>query len=648
MLLLFQGGLRAKSCRNVTVCLTAVHIATNGAYDFNTQYSRKYDYAIYSLSNTVHRLGGSACVRSIIPEYALDFSQCESAKSIILLGFHLLGTKFPPSFQTPNNLIIYNVEQVQNSWLNDDSLRLLKANQVWDSRAKNVQHFRKFDIHAHHVPVGYANGITYVEPPRKKKYKKDKNGKKVRIIEPKFVPDIDVLLIEPCNARRSAVIKALTQKGLTVRISTVAGLQGCSVLDGVTLPPMFGLPLIKLLKRAKIVLHMHDSETGGVFDIERISLFLANSKYVISEIGEDKEAEKEFQGGITFVTFQTIIETCMQYVNNEKARDVVSDMGWKLISHCDNAPQVRCPLFGSRLVVNSGKNTYTSDYFPSVPATRYRITSSQLITFTKEIIVPNCFRIVAVVTGHNNAEVLYSLLDSLMVQEIDVHYVDLGSSDNSMAIIKRWHRMFPHKITIEKYPVGMQLSINYDRLNALASSIKADWILMIDANELLESPWGAKISLRRAIYVADQLGYNLIGRRESFTFHVTKDINASRRDIRRTAQNFLYANTANMDYILGWKSYYSTCSEDYIEYKPAAGEFSSVNSTFHYIKSPQYFFPGHHLFPYSFLSRRYDYVSGKSDYMNHSIVHSVYDNGDIPARFLSSFLPCLQPQIRYI
>ena len=646
-----QKGLRAVSCDDVTVCLAVANVPTSHYSDFETQWSRKYDNVVYAMADATQRLGGSSCVRSITPHRGSGFSQCSTAKHVVLFGSHLIGKHYPSSFKIPPQVILYNMEQVEKAlWFTEDAtLQLLKSHDVWDYSLHNIEQLRKLGVNAVHVPVGYADGLTFSEVP-KKKYKKDKNGKKVRIKEPEVVRDIDVLLIGSCNARRSAIITALSDKGFVVRIISPHGLSSCTVSKDLILPPSFGRKALAILMRAKIFLSTHYFETGGIMEIEYIAYCLANSQFVISEVGYDEYVDKSLAGGVVFTLYEDLVETCIRYLADEKSRQVVAMKGYALISQHDNAPNLRCLLFGVTHVVNRGVDRYTSSLFPSVRATHLDSSTGQLEAFSKEFVPPPCFRVVAIMTGQDDDDMLELAITDLIKQGIDVHFIDKRSSDNTVGILKRIKRLYPGKLTTE---VLLSIDSNSDdallrqRKSDFAKDTQADWIIDLAANEVIESPWGSKVSVRRALFVAEKLGYNMIDFGKLLLFHSHTTTNASRRMSSRSSLLSFSTSTKKEEQkilVKAWRTYYSSCRKQRIHSKPVVVTISTsdTNQWVQFEQSPNVFFPEYRLCPYTFVLRRYpDSAIVVNDVFNHSILHRASDNGHIPVSMLASYLPCI-------
>lgn len=341
----------------------------------------------------------------------------------------------------------------------------------------------------------------------------------------------------------------------------------------------------------------------------------------------------------------------------------------------------RCQAEGANIAVNLGNNLYTAKPFQPVAATSLR-TLQQLSSFMDAFIPPSCFRVLAIMAGYNEEDVLLSSISDLLAQGIDVHFIDNWSTDNSFSVMKRLQRLHPDRITLERFPEQDDKMYNWaailQRKTTVAMRAKADWVIHVDPDELRESPWGAEVSLRRALYVADDLGYNLANFGNVLVFQPLNTSLFSRKKSLR--DSFLHYSmnkfSGDSKQSKAWKTYYSTCSERQLLPKRAAPDLAgSGGHILQYSRSTAYSFPGHNLFPFTFFLRHYPIRSQEhgvrkvfaerngrwnvserdsldwhkqydSLYQNHNFLWDarelsrVLDSGDLPVDMLTSFLPC--------
>jgi glycosyltransferase involved in cell wall biosynthesis len=342
--------------------------------------------------------------------------------------------------------------------------------------------------------------------------------------------------------------------------------------------------------------------------------------------------------------------------------------------------ELRCRA--SRLVaVNRGRNFYSMKPFHTISAVR--VDSSQHMTsFIATFNPPPCFRVLAIMAGFNEADVLHSSISDLMNQNIDVHFIDNWSTDGTFNVVRRLQRQYPGRISLERFPEQDDKLYNWaailQRKTQLAMRAEADWVVHIDPDELRESPWGAEISLRRALYVASELDYNLVNFGNVLVFQPLNSTNFSRKSSLR--DSFLHYSTnkfsGDSKQSKAWKTYYSTCLKRHLLHRQVAPDLSaSGGHILQYVHSEEYSFPGHKLFPLTFFLRHYPIrsqdhgarkvfserhgrwnVSERNSldwHKQYDTVHQghnflkeerelarVHDNGDLPAGLLTSFLPC--------
>ena len=122
------------------------------------------------------------------------------------------------------------------------------------------------------------------------------------------------------------------------------------------------------------------------------------------------------------------------------------------------------------------------------------------------------FRAVAIISTFNEIDIIEPVIQHLAHNEIDIYLIDNWSTDGTYEFIQQTHH--PRVIGLERWPKSgpadiFEWSGILNRKVELSHEIHADWYLHHDADEIREAPW-QNLSLRRAIYHADQLGYNAI------------------------------------------------------------------------------------------------------------------------------------------
>lgn len=248
-------------------------------------HSRAFDEIALGLVEGLATLGHDA-IRSDRADHA--------DRRAIVLAPHLLPLY---GLAVPDDAILYNLEQIDrsSSWITPELLALFRDHALWDYSERNREALvRRHGItHAELMPVGHSAGLE-------------------RIVAASL-QDIDVLFYGSPNERRIAVLESLARFGVKVH-------------------PLFGVygrERDAWIARSKIVLNLHFYD-AQVFEQVRVSYLLANARFVVSE-GGDPQAEAEWQGGLVFSDYAQLVDTCMSYLERERARDRLRLRGRELM-----------------------------------------------------------------------------------------------------------------------------------------------------------------------------------------------------------------------------------------------------------------------------------------------------------------------------
>jgi glycosyltransferase involved in cell wall biosynthesis len=124
-------------------------------------------------------------------------------------------------------------------------------------------------------------------------------------------------------------------------------------------------------------------------------------------------------------------------------------------------------------------------------------------------------------TIRNEANYLPVVLQHLHEQGILVYLIDNDSTDNSLAIARRFEQK--NILSIDRIPYNGVYE--WERIlmhkEEVAQSIEADWLIHLDADEILESPSDYP-TLSEGMKAVDALGFNAINFDE-FVFVPTND-----------------------------------------------------------------------------------------------------------------------------
>jgi hypothetical protein len=126
------------------------------------------------------------------------------------------------------------------------------------------------------------------------------------------------------------------------------------------------------------------------------------------------------------------------------------------------------------------------------------------------------FRVVAIISAFNEADVISPVIGHLVENGIDVYLIDNRSTDGTAAAAKPWLRkgllgieQFPAEAPAGDGPPPFDWEAILRRKEELAKELSADWFIHHDADEFREAPWPG-MKLRDAIQWVDRLGYNCI------------------------------------------------------------------------------------------------------------------------------------------
>jgi GT2 family glycosyltransferase len=125
---------------------------------------------------------------------------------------------------------------------------------------------------------------------------------------------------------------------------------------------------------------------------------------------------------------------------------------------------------------------------------------------------PADFHVRAYVPVFNEADILPATLDHLLEQGVSVHVLDNWSTDGSWELV--CGRADESAITAERFPASGPARVYewvrlLERIEELAAAATADWLMLVDADELRVSPW-PQIKLRDALWAVDDAGFTAV------------------------------------------------------------------------------------------------------------------------------------------
>lgn len=150
--------------------------------------------------------------------------------------------------------------------------------------------------------------------------------------------------------------------------------------------------------------------------------------------------------------------------------------------------------------------------------------------------MPRSFTVTALMSAHNEADIIGQVIADLVAQGISVFLLDHGSTDGTLAEAEPY--VGRGLLAVESLPLtgGGSWEAVLRRKEALALELESDWFLHADADEFRESPWPG-VNLLHGIRKVDALGYNAIDF-EVLNFPPTDDRFRPGDDVRAAFQSY--------------------------------------------------------------------------------------------------------------
>lgn len=201
-------------------------------------------------------------------------------------------------------------------------------------------------------------------------------------------------------------------------------------------------------------------------------------------------------------------------------------------------------------------------------------------------------RIIALISAHNEGDVIHHVISDLVQQEIEVYLIDHCSTDDTIEQASKW--LGKGLVRIEHFPDDSAYPDRnreqyvwtdiLKRKEELAAMLGADWYIHHDADEFRESPFPGG-SLRSGIVLADFLGFNAIDF-ALLNFRPTDNSFAPGGDVRESLRWFEWGEEFNSLQIKAWKN--------------TGGPIDLTTHAGHSV-----LFQGRLIFPFKFILRHY-------------------------------------------
>lgn len=173
---------------------------------------------------------------------------------------------------------------------------------------------------------------------------------------------------------------------------------------------------------------------------------------------------------------------------------------------------------------------------------------------------PGSFRVVAIISAHNEGDVIFHVIGDLVRQGIDVYLLDNASTDDTAAEASRW--LGKGLLAIERFPQDSGypeenrsrfiLHQIMRRKEELAATLSADWFINHDADEFREAPWPG-LSLKEGLWVVDRLGYTAVDF-ELLNFRPVDDAFVPGTDVREALRYYEGCESFDAVQVRAWKN----------------------------------------------------------------------------------------------
>jgi SAM-dependent methyltransferase len=186
------------------------------------------------------------------------------------------------------NSVIFNVENIQSYFMDDQYYAILRNFHVWDYNPTNAAALSlRLDRSVQYAKLFYVDQLSRI------------TGEISR--------DIDVLFYGSYNDRRITIIEELRARGLIVT----------------AVYKIFGAELDALIRRAKVVINIHYYDNGH---LELIRLFdlLANGCAVVSELNAGEHVDEDLANALVFAPYDQLVDATEALARDNERRGQVA------------------------------------------------------------------------------------------------------------------------------------------------------------------------------------------------------------------------------------------------------------------------------------------------------------------------------------
>jgi glycosyltransferase involved in cell wall biosynthesis len=174
-------------------------------------------------------------------------------------------------------------------------------------------------------------------------------------------------------------------------------------------------------------------------------------------------------------------------------------------------------------------------------------------------------KIIGLMVVYNEADIVDQSIAHMTKQGIPMVVIDNGSTDGSLAIEQGFLGKGVLEVRVVPPDPYYDLKRVLNEAYALALNYSPDWLVRVDADEFIESPY-PHLTLAEAIENEARLGYNMI-QVNFFDFLLTeRDYQGKDRDVRK---RFRYYTWLTDFHYRAWRHYPGTNLVTYAGHKPA-------------------------------------------------------------------------------
>lgn len=247
--------------------------------------------------------------------YPTRFTHCYIEPGEINILFFFWDVPWEHIEQHHPDCIVVNFEPMvhgTHAW-NDRYLEVLKRCYLWEYSKTNFQRHRQLGYrNADYVALGWERDAAEILP--------------LEDILPDEQQDIDVVFFGSLTRRRIDILEGLMARGLRVEVNRGRAW---------TLEERNGF-----MRRAKIVLNLHNWEESRIVEVPRLSILLRHRKAVVCELYPDSEIEASIRKAVVGSPYEKLIETIEQLLADAPRRARLEREGLAIFTSAFAAPLV--------------------------------------------------------------------------------------------------------------------------------------------------------------------------------------------------------------------------------------------------------------------------------------------------------------------